>query len=138
MQGYLFGDMLMTKENDGWYPAETLLKLKKIMRGKLLALRQGRIPLDDEFTLILHDKCISTNLASEEFDESIAPEDEQEEEGAEEGNEVEGENVEEDRRLTTRVDDLIMNLIQQSEEHLSISHNVYTNISYGFISISAV
>jgi hypothetical protein len=130
--------MLMTKDNDGWYPAETLMKLKKIMRGKLLALRQGRILSDDEFISILYDKSIATNPASDERGASAPPEDEQEEEDAEEEDEVEGENVEEDRGLNARVDDLINNLIQQSEEHLSIPHTTCANISYWFISVSAI
>jgi hypothetical protein len=89
------------------------VKIKTIMRAKLSALRDGRIADDSEFTSILLD----TNITAET---SVAPEDEDledEDEDEDEDEQVEGENVETEHDLEARVDHLMMNLMQQSEEH---------------------
>lgn len=81
------------------------------MRAKLSALRDGRIADDSEFTSILLD----TNITAET---SVAPEDEDiEDEDEDEDEQVEGEDVETEHDLEARVDHLMMNLMQQSEEH---------------------
>ena len=107
------------KENDGWYPAETLVKVKKIMRAKLSALREGRLPSDDEFASLLLDNNISVTPPPEESflpageivdGDSVYDDDEQ----------LEGENVDDENLMGDQVDHLMTNLMEQSREHLSI------------------
>ena len=87
------------------------------MRGKLLALREGRIPSDLEFISILQDNSIATSPAPEEL---VLPEQQEHDEVDEEDDEqVEGEIVEEEKTPDVHLDDLMMNLVQQSAEHLS-------------------
>ena len=93
------------------------------MRGKLLALREGRIPSDVVFTSILLDNTISTTSGPEEHvvpdqQERHSDEDEDEDEDDEQ---VEGEIVEDEKTPDVNMDDLMMNLVQQSAEHLSTS-----------------
>src|SRR5947207_3245066 len=89
------------------------------MRAKLLALREGRIPADEEFISVLQDNTISTTAYPEE---AIIP-DQQEyhEDDDDDDSQVEGELVEDEKILNAHVDDLVMNLLQQSAEHLSTS-----------------
>lgn len=89
------------------------------MRGKLLALREGRIPSDDEFTSILQDNSISTSPAPEES--ALQEQREHDEDDEEDDEQVEGEIVEDEKTPDAHLDDLMMNLVQQSAEHLSMS-----------------
>lgn len=86
------------------------------MRGKLLALREGRVPSDNEFASILQDNSISTSPPPEEL---VLPEQEHDEDAEEDDEQVEGEIVEDEKIPDAHLDDLMMNLVQQSAEHLS-------------------
>ena len=87
------------------------------MRAKLNALREGRIPVDTEYITILTD----TNITASRQSGTLEAEDEPDEGDEGEPDEVEGENVETEKDLNARVDHLMMNLMQQSEEHRSKS-----------------
>src|SRR5271170_7178530 len=100
------------------------------MRAKLLALREGRIPSDEEFIPILEDRNIAAAAAQEDRDASVRPEnDAPEEEDAgdeEDDNQVEGETVEEekvedDQEFKDRLEELMKDLVKPPQEHLSIS-----------------
>ena len=90
------------------------------MRTKLLALREGRIPLDEEFTSMLEDNSISVAPDPEEPG-LLEQEKNEEDEEDDDDDEVEGEIVEDDNTLDAHVDELMVNLMQQSAEHLSLS-----------------
>jgi hypothetical protein len=99
------------------------------MRGKMAALKKGRIPSDDEFTSILLDDSDAVpgrrHLGTDAPDEEEEEEGEEGEEGEEEeeegdGQELEGENPEADQDLNAQVDHLMKNLLEQSQEHQSI------------------
>jgi hypothetical protein len=96
-------------------------KIKRIMRGKLAALKKGRIPSDDEFTSILLDES-EVVPGRRPLETSVAPGEEEEVEEEEEGDgqELEGENPETDQDLNAQVDHLMKNLLEQSQEHQSI------------------
>ena len=102
------------------------------MRAKLLASREGRIPSDEEFTSILQDHTISTSPGPEESvvpDQLEQPEDVDVDEDEDDDDEpVEGEIVEDEKTLDAHVDDLMMNLVQQSAEHLSTSSSNRTDV----------
>jgi hypothetical protein len=96
------------------------------MRGKLAALKKGRIPTDVEFTSILLDdsevvpgrRDLETSAAPGEEEEEVEEEQEEEEEEGD-GQELEGENPEADQDLNAQVDHLMKNLLEQSQEHQS-------------------
>jgi len=98
-----------------------LAKFKRIMRAKLLALREGRMAEDAEFEAILTET-ETPRLGGGE--ESRPPEDEHDAEeevlegerddGDEEGGENNG-----DAELDAQVDEMMLNLMQQSAEHQS-------------------
>jgi len=95
------------------------------MRAKLLALREGRIPSDEEFIPILEDGNIAATAAQEDRDASVRPEnDAPEEEDEEDDNQVEGEIVEEekiedDQEFKDRLEELMKDLVKPPQEHLS-------------------
>jgi hypothetical protein len=93
-----------------------MIKLRNIMRAKLLALREGRIALDEEFTSILEDTNIAGSESEGELDDV---EDEGEDDEDVEPDRVEGEHIETEQDLESRMDDLVTNLMKQSEEHQS-------------------
>jgi hypothetical protein len=102
-------------------------KVKRIMRGKLKALKEGRIPTDDEFLPILLDDTEivsgrrypkSSAAPGEEEEEDEQEEEESADEG--DGQELAGENPETDNELNAQVDHLMKNLLEQSQEHQSI------------------
>ena len=84
-----------------------------------MALRQGRIPSDEELLPILEDPNLDVISAQEEAEPSVAPEEDEEEEGDDE--QVEGENVAEERELDKQVNEMMENVMQQSKEHQSES-----------------
>jgi len=96
------------------------------MRAKLLALREGRIPSDEEFIPILEDGNIAATAAHEDRDASVRPEnDAPEEEDEEDDNQVEGEIVEEEKvednqEFKDRLEELMKDLVKPPGEHLSI------------------
>jgi hypothetical protein len=98
------------------------------MRAKLLALREGIIPSDEEFIPILEDTNIAATAAREDRDTSVRPEnDASGEEGAgdeDDDNQVEGEIVEEekvedDQEFKDRLEELMKDLVKPPQEHLS-------------------
>lgn len=93
-----------------------MIKLRQIMRAKLLALREGRIASDAEFTSILEDMNIAGSESQGEPDDA---EDEGEDDEDVEPDRGEGEHIETEQDLESRVDDLAMNLMEQSQEHQS-------------------
>jgi hypothetical protein len=105
---------------DGWYPAETMVKIRKVMRAKLMALRQGRIPSDEELLPILEDPNLDVASAQEEVEPSVPPEEEDEEEEGDD-EQVEGEIVAEETEVDKEVNEMMDNVIQQSKEHQSES-----------------
>lgn len=90
------------------------------MRAKLLALREGRILSDDEFISVLSDNSVSVTPAPEEPG-LPAEEDAVDEDAEDDDEQVEGENIDEEKSLNDQVDHLMVNLMEQSKDHLSIS-----------------
>ena len=97
---------------DGWYPSDTQIILRTIMRAKLSALREGKILSDEEITKI--DRGISTSAVTSE----IAPAEEEEEEEFDIEEEEESNDYE--KELNAQVDTLMQNLMKQPMEHQSI------------------
>ena len=102
--------------------------MRKILRAKLLALREGRIPSDEEFIPILEDTNIAATEAQEDRDTSVRPENDaprEEDPGDEdddnqvEGEIVEEEKVEDDQEFKDRVEELMKDLVKPPPEHLS-------------------
>ena len=119
------------QENDGWYPTETLLRVRKIMRAKLLALREGRIPNDEEFIPILEDTNIVATATQEDRDTSARSENdvsgERDAGDEEDDNQIEGETVEEEKaednqEFKARLEELMKDLVKPPPEHLSTVH----------------
>jgi len=116
------GDRLM-KETDGWYPGDTMAKVKAVMRAKLLALRQGRIPSDDEVRHLMNVTTVSAPESS-----SVRPEEDEDEDevSEDEEDEEEGEGEEENGNsnsgeLNQKVDAFMANIIRQPSEFQSMS-----------------
>jgi hypothetical protein len=91
------------------------------MKGKLAALREGRIPEDEEFISILEEKY----AGGDEPDASVIVREEEndgDDDMDDEDDQLEGENVDgEGTELETRVDNLMTNIMHQSKEHQSKS-----------------
>jgi len=91
------------------------------MRGKLVALRSGRIPDDDEFAPILLEQVTSGQETAEpETEEGVLEEDDRP---------VEGENVEgeegEEEELERQAIANMENIVKQPTAHLSTSQIVH-------------
>jgi hypothetical protein len=95
------------------------------MRAKLSALREGKILPDDEFASILLDNSISVTSPLEE-PSLPAGEEVDQHSGEEDDEQLEGENIEDEKSMGDLEDHLIVGLVEQSKEHLSIfpPHNV--------------
>jgi len=113
----------LMKETDGWYPADTMAKVKAVMRAKLLALRQGRIPSDDEVRHLMNVTTVSAPESS-----SVQPEEDEDEDevSEDEEDEEEGEGEEENGNsnsgeLNQNVDAFMANIIRQPLEFQSMS-----------------
>jgi hypothetical protein len=97
-----------------------LFKIRKILRGKLAALREGRIPNDEEFLPMLLEPVSPKQ-------ETVEPEPEDGVLEGEEGEDVpvEGENVgdenEVEEELERQVIENMENIVKQPAAHLSIS-----------------
>lgn len=111
------------------------------MRAKLLALREGRIPSDEEVIPILEDRNIAATAAQEDRDTSARPENNVPEEDVgdeEDDNQVEGENEEEedekveyDQEFKDRLEELMKDLVKPPQEHLSIlPHLIFPEMQF--------
>jgi hypothetical protein len=103
------------QKEDGWYPSETLVKVRKIMRAKLHALRSGRIPSDEEFlSVLLEPSTPGQETVELDIEEGVLEE---------EDRPVEEENIEDDEGgdLERWAIESMENIVKQPVEHLSIS-----------------
>jgi hypothetical protein len=93
------------------------------MKGKLTALREGRIPSDEEFASILEENVVTS------ANQSSVPPDEMPEDNVGEGNEddhVDGEDVDEDKLSDVDMEDLLKDFIRYDDKKQFLSTSFFS------------
>jgi len=112
--------MLLMQESDGWYPTDTMEKLRLVMREKLSILREGRVPTEEEIQPLMDTTIFPSAAETSLPPEEGEPGEDEEEEDEGEDEEEEEEDIANDNELNDKLETLMANIVRQPPEFQSI------------------